>query len=242
MTTQSGPNKDTVRVAIIDDDDISRAGLAALLTSDEGFEIVASLDHDDALADPESWTSTADVAIVDAADIRRSDDQFPGAAVVSAIRCLRTTEQTTIVVITGHFFDDAVRRRMREAKADLFFHRTEVQNAARLRAIIADPAGVSAEVPEPLDAETMFRLGITGDTRVNHAVARAQTGLWTDEHGRTPGPRSRTWHRLRSGFNTVARLSPVNSDGRPPDRDQDAPSKPQIDRFLEWATRSKNER
>jgi hypothetical protein len=43
-------------------------------------------------------------------------------------------------------------------------------------------------------------------------------------------------------FNRVARLNPVNADGTIPDRDQDEPSLPQIERFLEWASKSKMRR
>jgi hypothetical protein len=47
---------------------------------------------------------------------------------------------------------------------------------------------------------------------------------------------ARTWQRLRREFNREARLSAITSDGRPPDRTA-LPSRPQIARFLAWATR-----
>ena len=51
--------------------------------------------------------------------------------------------------------------------------------------------------------------------------------------------RSRSWARMRYSFNDVARLNPVNADGRPPERRQEAPSLTQIERFVRWATRVK---
>ena len=226
-----------VRISIIDDDDISRAGLVSLLGQDKRFVIVADLNHDDAENQLSDWADDTDVAIVDAADARRSDDHFPGAHIVAELRRRRTPGQTTVIVITGHFFNDAVRRRMREADADLFFHRSEIQDADRLREVVANPSSVAAPVPGPVDPEAQYRLGVVAATRVGDAVAHARSPIWVDEHGRTPSPRSRAWKRLRDNFNTIARLSPVNTDGRQPDRNQPTPSKPQIDRFLDWATR-----
>jgi hypothetical protein len=45
--------------------------------------------------------------------------------------------------------------------------------------------------------------------------------------------------RKRWDFNEAARLTPTNRDGSMPDREQDSPGTPQIDRFWEWATRAK---
>jgi hypothetical protein len=75
------------------------------------------MDHDQALASAGWWE--VDVVVVDAADDRRDDDHFPGVEVVEIVRRHRSVHLTTIIVITGHFFDDAVRTRIREAKADL---------------------------------------------------------------------------------------------------------------------------
>ena len=144
-----------------------------------------------------------------------------------------------MVVVTGHFFDDAVRRRMREAHADLFFHRTEVQDADRLVEIVLDPERWRQGVPDPVDPEHMMRLGVSSTTQVNEAVRHARDSGWGTA---PPPPRSRAWVRLREEFDRVARLTPITSDGRPPDRRQDTPSLPQIERFLQWATRSDDRR
>ena len=48
--------------------------------------------------------------------------------------------------------------------------------------------------------------------------------------------RGRQRTNRRSEFNRRAQLTPTTTGGRPPDRPQDVPSLPQIDRFLRWAT------
>jgi hypothetical protein len=72
------------------------------------------------------------VVVVDAADERREDDQFPGVGVIEQIRKTPSSTETTILVLTGHYFHPALRRRMREAQADFFYHRSELQSAAAL--------------------------------------------------------------------------------------------------------------
>jgi hypothetical protein len=45
---------------------------------------------------------------------------------------------------------------------------------------------------------------------------------------------------LRTSFNDVAHLNPINADGTPPARIQHDPSLTQVERFLNWATRVKD--
>jgi DNA-binding NarL/FixJ family response regulator len=225
------------RVVVVDDDDISRRGLSEILADQAGIEIAAALDHHKAATWSGEWDGI-DVAVVDAADERRRGDQFPGVAVVEAIRRYRSPDETMVVVITGHFFDDAVRRRMREAQADYFYHRSELADAGSLVSAVLQPDGGHHHVPDETDHEALHRLGITNATRVNQAVRYAgevggATGLL---RGRTS---RRAADRLRAAFNTAARLQPVNQDGAPPERAQDHPSLPQIQRFLDWATKAK---
>ena len=132
-TGGSGGTADALRrVAVVDDDEISRIGMVAILEGHPAIEVVASTDHDGALEGLDGW-GPLDLVVLDAADPRRRDDHYPGVEVVRALRDQPGGHAVTVVVVTGHFFDDAVRRRMREAKADLFFHRTEVQDATRRR-------------------------------------------------------------------------------------------------------------
>ena len=221
------------RVAVVDDDDVNRRGIANLLSDHPCIELVVSLDHAQALARPD-LLDDIDVLLVDAADERVGGDHFIGVTVVEQVRRRRPRPQTAIVVVTGHFFDDAVRRRMREARADFFYHRSELGDVQTLYDVVLRP-GAHRDVPEPDHLEAMFSLGVTEHTRVNRAVEHARRlGLDADD-GRT----RRAWQAARREFNRHARLHPVTLDGRPPDRRQDAPSRSQIARFLLWAARVK---
>ncbi len=224
---------------VVDDDDLSRRGIAELLADRPEIEVVGALTHVEALLRP-GW-DLVDVVIVDAADERRDDDQFPGVGVVEAIRAGGGND-VTVVVITGHFFDDAIRRRMREAGADFFYNRIEVQDSAVLYQAVLEPDELRRGVPAESDPETLFRLGVTPGTRVNAGVQRARELRWQDQLSGGAIRRARDRMRLRRSLGDEARLTAVNSDGRQPDRPQTVPSLSQIQRFLEWATRTKPDR
>jgi CheY-like chemotaxis protein len=229
-------------VVVVDDDDLSRTGIEVVLARDPRLEVRGALTHDEALTNQATgggfWFDV-DVVIVDAADERRQDDHFAGVGVVELVRSHRSAAQTTVIVITGHYFNDAVRKRMREARADLFFHRTEVQNAAFLCDVVANPSILSRPVPNPQDPEAMFRHGIGYATKVNDAVSFAREQGWLTGELHESGRRPRSFDRLRSAFARTANVHVVNTDGTTPDRDQQAPSRPQIARLLDWATRAK---
>lgn len=216
-------------MVVVDDDDLSRTGTAALLRSDEALDVVA-LTPAQALAE-QTWDDV-DLAIVDATDRRESVDHFIGVRVVEAIRAARDRDQTTIVVVTAYSWLDALRIRMREAQADLFFDRMEVQERAALLAVVHDPdAFRDHPVPDPDGAEEVFRLGVVRATRVNEGVRAAEDlGIGTT----TPG-RSRRRDRLRRDFARRSGLTARNRDGTEPDRNQDTPSWPQVTAFVEWA-------
>jgi DNA-binding NarL/FixJ family response regulator len=227
----------TLRVAIVDDDEVNRRGMGALLSGEGRVRVVAELSHAQALAWDREWEEV-DVLLIDAADERAALDHFPGVTVVERLRSRRSRAETRVVVYTGHFFDDAVRRRMREAGADAFYHRSELGSGRAVReAVLGGEA--PRPVPEPADPELEFRHGITEETRVNLAVRFALERELPARLGQRPRPRSRSWARLRREFNRVARLTAVTVDGRPPDRPQELPSLAQIARFLAWATRVK---
>jgi CheY-like chemotaxis protein len=236
MSTEQMAGRPPTRVVVVDDDDINRRGMASLLVEEPGIEVAASVTHADALSRPDLWDGV-DVVVVDAADERNPTDHFPGVAVVEEVRRRRPRGQTRIVVVTGHFFDDAVRRRMREARADFYYHRSEVGDAASLRDAVLRPEA-HRRVPEPADPVDLFNQGVTDETRVNRAVTYAAQHELEAAMARQDRPR-RSWERLRREFNREARLSPATTDGRLPDRRQELPSRPQIVRFLQWATRVK---
>lgn len=223
-------------IVIVDDDDLTRRGMAQVLAEEPGMEVIAQLSHDEAL----SWTGQwdrVDVAIIDAANDRLDADQFPGVAVVERVRQLRTPEQTTVIIVTGHFFDDALRARMREAGADYLYHRSELHDASALVNVTLHPDPAHC-VPPPARGEMIFRLGITSRTNVNEALQwAADEGLLSEAQ---PARSRRASLALRRRFNEVANLEPVNTDGYAPTCAPAAPSLRQIGRFLTWATKIKN--
>lgn len=227
------------RVVVVDDDDISRRGLTELLADRPELEVAGSLAHDEALEWTTEW-DRVDIALVDAADSRRDDDHFPGVGVVDHIRRRRSRDEIMVVVLTGHFFDDAVRRRMREAQADFFYHRSELQDSADLYQAVLHPEQARSGVPEGTNREAQFRLGVVPRTRINEAVRFSRSTGLEDKLAGRGGDRSRSWSRLRTSFNDVAHLNPVNADGTPPERQQRDPSLTQIERFLNWATHVKD--
>jgi hypothetical protein len=85
----------------------------------------------------------------------------------------------------------------------------------------------------------MFRLGVHDDTKVNSAVTFARGEDWLDGELHQPGRRSRSFDHLRRAFAQTTRLKAVNTDGTLPHRDQIDPSRPQIARLIDWATRIK---
>jgi DNA-binding NarL/FixJ family response regulator len=238
MSLSSCRNRGPTRVVVVDDDDISRRGMASLLAESPEVSVVAAMSHTDALGWDSGWDHV-DVALVDAADENSDTDHFPGVAVVERIRLRRAPQQTMIAVVTGHFFDDAVRRRMREARADFFYHRIDVKDAGALYDAVLRPRSARRGVPAEVDAEAEFCQGVTATTRVNRAVAYAIEHGLEQRLADRQQPRSRFWLRLRREFNHAARLNPVTTDGRSPDRPQELPSLPQIARFLAWATKVK---
>ena len=126
------------RVIVVDDDEVSRRGLGEILADHPAIEVGGVLSHHAALTWDGNWHDV-DVVIVDAGDERRLDDHCPGVEVVEHVRRAAGTHFPVIIAITGQFFDDAVRSRMREADADFLYHRSEVQDSASLYAAVLHP-------------------------------------------------------------------------------------------------------
>jgi CheY-like chemotaxis protein len=225
------------RVVIVDDDELWRVKTAELLGARSDLVVTAAATHDVAAAWVDQWR-TVDVAIVDAGDIRRQDDQFPGVGVVRQAR-RHGRDGMVVMVVTGHFLDDALRWRMREAGADYFHHRSEVQDADALYRAVMHPVAERRGVPDILDPEAAFRVGVVRGTRVNAGLDFAVEHDLVHRRDGDRSPRSRQWARWRREFNQITRLHTVNADGTAPDRDQTAPSYDQIGRMYRWATRAK---
>jgi len=221
-------------VAVVDDEAITRKGTASELEGQPGIDSVRTYTHDDAMRLPAATWLLFDVVVVDAGDPRK-DDQFPGVHVVEALRSATPSRHPLVIVVTGHFFHDALRKRMREAGADLYYHRSDFAEEGSLLRAVLGPRGDSTGVPEPRRSESLFRMGVGDGSRVNAGLH------WIDEHGGVTGMfvgASRySAYALRKTFNEIARLDARNRDGTRPDRNQDVPSRHHIARFHHWATR-----
>ena len=145
------------RVIIVDDDDVNRRGFAELLSEHPDIDVVGSFDHGEVRSWPGAWGSI-DMVLVDAADDRDPVDHFPGVAAVEQIRRDSPAGRPVIVVVTGHYFDDAVRTRMREARADLFYHRSEFADVQRLYDVVLHPEAERSAVPPAREAEALIQL------------------------------------------------------------------------------------
>lgn len=222
------------RVAVVDNDPVMRAGTAAVLCCAPGIDLVASVDHDTARGWSSHWAGV-DVAVVDASDHRRAGDQFPGVAVVSAIRTFGS--DVTVVVLTGQYLHPGLRRRMWEAGADFFYPRDEGMSVEELISVVTNPDDHRRlrHRPQGLPDE----LGVTPATRVNDVVDRlTAAGLHealasssrkkSDPHG----TRSRWWNRVRELASGPSGLTPVKAGGEPAVH-LDAPSVVQLRKF--WA-------
>lgn len=181
------------RVVIVDDDDISRRGMASVLADAYQLEVVAALSHEGVLHGSVRWDAV-DVVLVDAVDERCVDDHFPGVRVVDRIRQYRLAASPTVIVVTDHYYDDGLRRRMREARPDYFHNRACLQDGEALRQLVQQPERYSAPVPACVELEALFRHGVTDRTRVNRAVAFAIA------FANQPIGTTRAWPATTGGF------------------------------------------
>jgi DNA-binding NarL/FixJ family response regulator len=133
-----------LRVAIIDDDEWVRRGRLDGLGSIPEIDSLIGAPHREAIAWTSEWDGF-DVVVLDAHDIDADWDRFTGVAIASAIRRRRTSEQTRIVVVTGHAGNELLRLRMAEAGADLFYAHDDVRSVESLFAAI--DAARSADAP-----------------------------------------------------------------------------------------------
>ena len=223
------------RTVIVDNEAIGRSGTATLLGSNPLIDVVAILDHDEALAIA-SWADD-DVAAVDAAAEEREGDQFPGVAVVEAIRKQRSTSETRIIILTARAFHPALRRRMREARADLLYNRYELARdlTPLIRAVLGQEEPGQAHLDESVEEQQALReLGVSKQTRVNAALAHAdetEVGLFLNSG---TAPRSnRRRITMRKRFDKFAQLDPRSTSGESL-RSSSIPSWSQIERFYRF--------
>ncbi len=201
--------KRTCRVVIVDDDAWMRRGRAAWLAEAPEVEVLATLTHEEALA-YDHWES-CDVALVDAWDEQERFDRFPGVGVVEHIRARRRPEETTVVVLSGHVFDDVLRLRMAEAGADYFCGTNEICDLDDLVELISRPSERHRSAPG--DPGRLAELGLTESSRPNAALRditeRGLEGVFEAE-GRPgePGLSRRKTITLRRRLAALAGLAP----------------------------------
>lgn len=225
------------RVVVVDDHELRRRGFTDTLLECPAVEVVASLSHRDASSLAVEW-DTIDVVVVDAADPSRDDDQFPGVQTVRDVRGRQRLRRATVIVVTGHFLHDGLRRRMQEAGADFFYYGEELRTKERLLQVVLHPERERAGVPSVRAPHALAAVGVTRQARVNAALdyiakQRLVHELRGSADSRTD-PRSRRWRRIREGVSRAGHLVPVNIDGIPPRRDQQSvPSISQLQRFFQ---------
>lgn len=226
------PTRQRRRVAVIDDNTISLNGDVVSLAAHPLIEVVAAVNHDDALRWSDHAWSDLDAVVVDAArpfddDNRyRDDDHFPGVAVVTRARELRP--DLLIIVVTGRFFEDGLRRRMKEAGADFFYFRDHLRTPEHLHRAVLEPDSCAAGVPDPEDPDALLALGIDDRSVVNRFIAYldARGGLTATGRGHK---RTRRDDRTR-GEATNAGIRAVNKTTGTPShaRRQRNPSRRQL--------------
>lgn len=234
-----------IRVAVVDDDAISRAGMVKLL-DEAGMQVVLDCTHDEAMSSF-GESEGIDVLLVDAADDRNVGDHFPGVRVVMALRSLPQHRDTTVIAVTGHRLEGGLSLRMREVGADLMMDRREIRDDGALIDVVRNPGSARREV-EVVDRARMEMLGITPSSNLQALVDEVEmaglAGLLDDEQVATgaPGRRSREWWRIRERVARAGGIQPRNTDGSHPHRDQDVPSLGQLRRVYAYALRIKDRR
>ena len=220
---------------------MTMAGYAAGLATCPSIEVVAALGHNEALSDEQDWAG-ADVVLIDAADARLPEDQFPGVKVVKRVRACQGDRRPVVIVVTGHFFNDGLRHRMAEAEADFFFEREDLRTPEALVDVVLHPEHYRRGVPAVADPDLRRGLGITDKSRVEELVEYVEAhGLASALDPAQPereNPRSRRWFRHRQAMAEAARIEPVNlTTGDTPYRGQRVPSMRQLCRDYAWAAK-----
>lgn len=225
---------------LIDDNELTLDAFAAPLRRCAGVDLVAAVGHTDALA-IESW-SDIDVVVLDAADEKRVGDQFPGVGVVRHIRARQGLARPVIAIVTGHFQNDGLRRRMAEVDADFFFHRANLRSVDILTDFVLDPDVYRRAIPPVSGDARDVAPGLTHRSRVDELVSYVERYELEGElmetrtgHGATS---RRAWLRHRRALSEIARIDAVNlTTGTSPRSEQRYPSIHQVRRLWLWAAR-----
>lgn len=225
---------------MVDDNQLTLPGFVQALETSAEVEVVAGLNHDQALAWEGNW-SAVDALVLDAADEGRAGDQFPGVAVVRRVRAAATGAGPLIVVVTGHYLHDGLRHRMAKAGADFYFLRADLRSPEALVDVVLHPERHRRGVPDVADPDTRRMLGIGPASDVESFVGRVEgeglaSTLSGDNQARDQ-PRSRRWARFRRDAAGAGGIAPVNLTTGDTPLGQDTPSIRQLSRLWQWAAR-----
>jgi hypothetical protein len=225
------------RLVIVDDDQVRRTGLVALLRDTDGLDVAPPVGLETAMLWRTEW-NPVDVCLVDVVDRSHPEDHFAGVEVVHCVRH-HAGPGVVVVVVTDHYGHDALRLRVREAGADYLYPRSELATASRVRRAVTEPSG-DRRAPPIADPDSLHRLGVTPAARIDafvrHVRDRGLTGalLGTEPFEQR---RARWLFSARTALAETGRIHAVNADGTPPRREQQVPSIAQLRRVYQWATR-----
>lgn len=225
---------------MVDDNRLTLPGFVQALETSAEVEVLAGMNHDEALAWDGDW-STVDALVLDAADEGRSGDQFPGVAVVRRVRSATGGAGPLIVVVTGHYLHDGLRHRMAKAGADFYFLRADLRSAEALLDVVLHPERHRRGVPDVIDRDAQRLLGVGPTSDVESFVGRVEgeglaSTLSGDDRARDH-PRSRRWARFRREAAGAGGIEPVNLTTGDTPLGQDTPSIRQLARLWQWAAR-----
>ncbi len=231
---------DRRRVAVVDDNELTRLGFVEALRASPAVEVAGELTHAEALEWDAEWRGV-DVVLVDAADEKRGGDQFPGVGVVRRVREAAGDEGPVVIVVTGHALHDGLRYRMAQAQADLFFYRSDLSSSADLLEVVLHPEAQRRAVPPVADPSRLEALGISRGSDMERLVGYVEEhgleeALDPDQPSRAD-PRSRRWLRHRRAMADEAGVRPVNMTTGNRPMDWEAPSIRQLSRLWGWAAR-----
>ena len=225
---------------MVDDNQLTLPGFLHALHQSSEVELVAGLDHDQALTWDGDWADV-DALIVDAADEGRAGDQFPGVAVVRRVRAAVVEGGPLIVVVTGHYLHDGLRHRMAAAGADFYFPRADLRSPEALLDVVLHPGRHRRGVPDVIEPGARRVLGVAADSDVESflelvAADGLDDALSADRTAREQ-PRSRRWARFRREASEAGRIEARNLTTGDSPLGHETPSIRQLARLWRWAAR-----
>lgn len=196
------------KVAVIDGDEWSRRGLSQALSELDMFAVVASHDHDEALA-RRDWNDV-DLILVDSGMDSDAWDRYIGVKVTQRIRSYvgRSQHSPHIVAFLNHGPTDVLRLRFAEAGANQSVLRAELCRTVQLLHVL-NPSNRPVEV-RPEARDEIARLGLSARSRLNAGLDHLQsTGLCDQFLTDAPDMSRRRSITVRSQLAEIMQIEPV---------------------------------